>query len=162
MSKSGNRGNLNLLTAFNQSALDCPVDGVKVNENKVRTVAFFVLLIGIAYLFTSYWFLPLLLVIDFALRAFDYGQFSPLARLSDGVVNVLHFPVQLIDQAPKRFAAGVGLVFSTTILTLYFLGINTLILTGVLVVFASLESLAGICAGCYVYTFLKRINLIRA
>ncbi len=128
----------------------------------MRTVAFLVLLIGIAYLFTSYWLLPLILVIDFALRAFDYGKFSPLARLSDGVVKALHFPVQLIDQAPKRFAAGVGLVFSIAILTLNFLGISTQILTSVLLVFASLESLTGICAGCYVYTFLKRSNLIKA
>ena len=145
-----------------QAELDCPVDGVKVNENKVRTVAFFVLLIGIAYLLTSLWILPLFLVIDFALRAFDYGKFSPLARLSDVVVKTLNFPVQLIDQAPKRFAAGVGLVFAIAISTLHFLGINTLILTSVLVVFAALESLAGICAGCYVYTFLRRSKLIKA
>ncbi|MFD2935666.1 DUF4395 domain-containing protein [Spirosoma flavum] len=161
MSNLSNRGNLNPVTIFSQSALECPVDGVKVNENKVRTVAFFVLLIGIASIVTSYWILPLFLLIDFALRAFDYGNLSPLARLSDGVIKALNFPIQLIDQAPKRFAAGVGMVFAAAILATHFLGVNTLILTGILVVFAALESLAGICAGCYVYTLLRRIKVVR-
>ena len=143
-----------------QTELDCPVDGVKVNENKVRTIAFLVLLIGIAYVATLYWVLPLFLAIDFALRAFDYGKFSPLARLSDGIVSMLNFSVRPIDQAPKRFAAGVGMVFTAAILVLYALGINTLVLTSVLLIFAAQESLAGICAGCYVYTFLKRSRLI--
>ncbi|NEU69198.1 DUF4395 domain-containing protein [Spirosoma agri] len=144
-----------------QTELDCPVDGVKINENKVRTIAFFVLLTGIAYIVTSYWLLPLFLTVDFALRAFDYGKFSPLAQLSDAVVKGLNFPVRPIDQAPKRFAAGVGMVFTTAMLILHAIGINTLILTSVLLIFAALELLAGICAGCYVYTILKRSKLIR-
>ena len=156
MKNSGIQENLNQF----QTELDCPVDGVKVNENKVRTIAFLVLLIGIAYVATLYWVLPLFLAIDFALRAFDYGKFSPLARLSDGIVSMLNFSVRPIDQAPKRFAAGVGMVFTAAILVLYALGINTLVLTSVLLIFAALESLAGICAGCYVYTFLKRSRLI--
>lgn len=150
----------NTPNSLSQSVVDCPIDGIQVNENKVRTVAFFVLLTGIAYLITQYWLLPLVLLIDFALRTFNYGQFSLFARLSDWTVKTLHFPVHLIDQAPKRFAAGVGLVFAVAILTLHLLGISTLVLTGVLVLFAALESLAGFCAGCSVYSFLKNIRLI--
>ncbi|QIP12832.1 DUF4395 domain-containing protein [Spirosoma aureum] len=150
----------NQLAGFSQSELDCPVDGVKVNENKVRTVAFFVLLIAITHVFTSFWLLPVVLLVDFALRAFDYGKFSPFARISDTVVKALHFPVRPIDQAPKRFAAGVGMVFAASILTVDLLGGNPLVLTITLALFAALESLVGICAGCYVYTLLKRSKII--
>ncbi|MCX6214128.1 DUF4395 domain-containing protein [Spirosoma sp.] len=141
-------------------SVDCPVDGVQVNENKVRVVAFLVLLIGIAYLFTGYWPLPVVLLIDFGLRAFDFGKLSPLGRLGEGIVQVSQLPFRPTDQAPKRFAAGVGFAFAILILALYFLEISPGIPTSVLVMFAGLESLAGFCAGCYVYSFLKRIHLI--
>ena len=137
--------------------LECPVDGVKVNENKVRTVAFFVFLLAVTYLLTSFWLVPLFLLIDFAFRAFDYGKYSLLARLSDWIVKALDFPVRLIDQAPKRFAAGVGLVFSAASLVIQVFGINALLLMGILALFAALESFAGFCAGCYVYTFMKPV-----
>lgn len=161
MKNETNQLPLSQLTQTPQSALDCPVDGVKVNENKVRTVAFLVLLTALAYLLTDFWPLFLFLLVDFGLRAFNYGQLSPLAWLSDRLVKALHFPVQLIDQAPKRFAAGVGMVFSILILTLQGAGISAFWVVVVLAVFASLESLAGFCAGCYVYTFLKRSRLIK-
>ena len=160
MEKSSDQSPLSSLTTFSSQELDCPVDGVKVNENKVRAIAFLVLLTAIAYLLTGYWPLFLLLVIDFGLRAFDYGKISPLARVSDWIVKTLHFPVLLIDQAPKRFAAGVGMVFSAAILSLHPFGISAFWVAAILTVFAALESLAGICAGCYVYTFLKSIRVI--
>ncbi|MBD2699866.1 DUF4395 domain-containing protein [Spirosoma sp. BT702] len=156
MEKETNQSTLSL----HQQALECPVDGVKVNENKVRTVAFGVLLTTIAYLLTGFWPLFLFLLIDFALRAFNFGQYSLLARLSDGVIKLLKFPVVPIDQAPKRFAAGVGMVFSVVILGLHGLGISAFWVAGVIAVFAALESLAGFCAGCYVYTLLKKIRVI--
>jgi hypothetical protein len=152
---------LSQLTDLRQPALDCPVDGVKVNENKVRTVAFLVLLTAIAYLLTGFWPLFLFLLVDFGLRAFDYGKLSPLAQLSDLIIKALHFPVRLIDQAPKRFAAGVGMIFSVLILALQGAGISAFWVAIVLAVFAALESLAGFCAGCYVYTFLKRSRIIK-
>ncbi|GAB3689253.1 DUF4395 domain-containing protein [Spirosoma flavus] len=160
MEKSTKYSTLSSLSTLHQQTLECPVDGVKVNENKVRTIAFGVLLTTIAYLLTGFWPLFLFLLIDFSLRALNYGKFSPLARLSDGVIKLLNFPVVPIDQAPKRFAAGVGMVFSVVILGLHGLGISAFWVAGVIAIFAALESLAGFCAGCYVYTFLKKIRVI--
>jgi hypothetical protein len=67
------------------------------------------------------------------------------------------------DRAPKRFAAGTGLVFSILIVAaaLLHLALISLVLTLVLIFFAALESLAGFCAGCYVYSFLKGSGFIR-
>jgi hypothetical protein len=45
--------------------LQCPIDHVKVNENKVRVVALLVLLLGAGFLLTGYNFIILLLLVDF-------------------------------------------------------------------------------------------------
>ncbi|MBC8109986.1 MAG: DUF4395 domain-containing protein [Verrucomicrobia bacterium] len=137
------------------SDLDCPVDFVSVNENKVRVTAFLVLLTILAFIFTMHPVFPVVLAIDFFLRAFQLGKFSPLAYTSEKIGVLLKLPFKATDQAPKRFAAKIGLVFSVAILVFYFLGWHILLISVVLAVFASLESLAGFCAGCYVYTFLK-------
>ncbi|WP_028526039.1 DUF4395 domain-containing protein [Runella limosa] len=126
----------------------------QINEYKVRTIAFLVLVLVIGYLFTGWLFLPIVLVVDFGLRAFDAGKFSPLAHLSDEIVQRLSFPTKPIYFPPKRFAARIGFAFSVTITVLQVLGISTIWVAGVLAFFAALESLAGICAGCYVYDWL--------
>lgn len=129
----------------------------QINEYKVRTIAFLVLILAIlaiGYLVTGWQLLPILLVIDFGLRAFDAGKYSPLARISDIIVKLFSFPTKPIYFPPKRFAARVGFAFSVTITVLHLLGISAILVAGILTFFAALESLAGICAGCYVYDWL--------
>ncbi len=126
----------------------------QINENKVRVVAFLVLVSVGVYLLSPLWFIPLLLILDFGLRSFDLGQYSPFARLADLLVKTLNLGVKPIYYPPKRFAARIGLLFSITIFLLQATGLNTLLVSGVLGFFAALESLAGICAGCYVYNWL--------
>lgn len=126
----------------------------QTNENKVRATAFFVLLSVLLYLATGTILIPVLLALDFGLRAFDQGKYSPFARLGDLVVKGLNLGQKPIFYPPKRFAARIGLGFSISILALQLLGASTFLLSGVLGFFAALESLAGICAGCYVYNWL--------
>lgn len=140
--------------------LECPVDFVLINENKARVTAFFVLVLGFIFLLTSIWLIPAFLIIDFTLRATKLGKFSLLGILTDVLIKQFKITYKPTDRAPKRFAAGVGLVFTTLMLAAFFLGFNivTIILTCTLVLFAFLESFLGFCAGCYVYSFLKRFN----
>ncbi|QMW00607.1 DUF4395 domain-containing protein [Spirosoma foliorum] len=137
--------------------LECPVDGVQINETKVRLVAGLVLITGLVYLASGWLVWPLLLVVDFGLRSFDLGKYSLFANLAEGLVKTLRLPYKATDQAPKRFAARVGLAFGLLILGLQLAAISTLIPTMVLVIFATLESVFGFCAGCYVYTFYIRL-----
>lgn len=140
----------------------CPVDKVSVNENKTRVVAFFVLLIVIAYLLTGYLYLIIFLAPDFLLRATSLGKISPLGLLADFVVSVFNINDKPTDRAPKRFAAATGLVFSVLIIAAALLHLNLLamVLTVILAFFALLESAAGFCAGCYVYAILINVGLI--
>ena len=126
-----------------------------INEYKARFTAFLVLLSVGTYLLAPLFIIPVLLVIDFGLRSFDLGRFSPFARLSDILVEAFNLGVKPVFYPPKRFAARIGLIFSITILALHFWGITALLVAGVLGLFAALESLAGICAGCYVYNWLS-------
>ena len=142
--------------------LTCPVDNIVVNENRVRTTAFFVLLLAIVYLATNCWLFAAFLTVDFALRAFNLNAYSPLAILSGVVVKQLKLKNKPTDRGPKRFAAMIGFAFSGFILisSLLHLTIVSQIATATLLVFASLESFAGFCAGCYLYSFMRRVNFL--
>jgi hypothetical protein len=139
--------------------MECPVDFVPINENKARLTAFFVLILAIYFLFTQLWLIMASLVFDFALRTFNLGKYSLLGFLSDAVIKQLKIKNKPVDRAPKRFAAGVGLVFVTAILltVLFHFSLAAYLLTAVLCVFATLEAFAGFCAGCYVYTAGKML-----
>jgi sterol desaturase/sphingolipid hydroxylase (fatty acid hydroxylase superfamily) len=128
------------------------------NESKIRLIALFVFASTITYIRTSFIAIPVLLVIDFSLRSFDLGKFSPFAVISDWLVKTLNLPVKSVYLPPKRFAARIGLLFSITILSLQLLGVNSIIVSSVLAFFAALESFLSICAGCYVYSFLQQFR----
>lgn len=139
------------------NTLICPTDGVPINETKVRLVAALVLLLTLTYGLTGWLLLLLLLTVDFGLRSFDLGQYSPFGTVAGWLVKTLRLPHKGTDQAPKRFAARIGLGFGLLITVLHLAGIAVLIPTAVLALFAALESLIGFCAGCYVYTFYVRL-----
>jgi len=143
-----------------KSNLQCPVEFVPINENKARVVAFFVLVLAIVFLFTNIWLIPAFLVVDFSFRVSTLGKFSLLALLADALVKQFRIANKPTDRAPKRFAAGVGLIFSAAILVSLFLhwDIVTVVLAVILAFFAFLESFLGFCAGCYVYTFLQKFK----
>ena len=129
------------------------------NENKIRVIAFLVLVLISVYIFTQWIAIPDLLLLDFGLRGFHFTKYSPLGWVAEGLVKLLGLGVKPIFLAPKRFAAKVGLVFSATIIALQLFGINTIAVSSILAICAALESLAGLCVGCYVFSFLQRFKI---
>lgn len=144
--------------------IECPVDFVTVNETQVRTTAFLVLLTAVAWMITGNIYIIAFLIPDFFLRAFNFGKYSPLNIISKYLIKQLFLQAKPIDQAPKRFAAKIGLGFTTAIALLQLLDYTTaaVALAAVLIFFALLESVFGFCAGCYAYTFYKRLFLKKA
>ncbi len=142
--------------------LNCPVDFKKVNENKVRLTAAWVLLLAIAFATTKFWLIPAFLLIDFSLRAFNLGKYSLLHKISDFFVSTFEIKNKPTAQAPKVFAAQIGLLFSVLILATTLFGFYpiSLGLSVVLIFFAFLESVLSFCAGCYVYTFLQKLKVL--
>jgi len=130
------------------------------SESKVRITAFFVLILTLAYLITGFGVFPLILLADFTLRSFNKAAYSPLAFLAGRTAAALKLPVTPVYMPPKRFAARVGFVFCAAITILHYIGmeISATLLGFVMGGFAALESLAGFCAGCYVYNAWARIR----
>jgi hypothetical protein len=127
----------------------------RVNENVVRLVAGLVLVTAIATVATGWAVFALYLSVDFFLRAFTAIK-PPFALAAQQLAKALHLEVKPIYAAPKKFAAAIGFVFSVAISALLLSGFleTARVVTGVLIVFATLESVFGICAGCYVYSWI--------
>ena len=144
------------------SEISCPIDHVKVNENKIRLIALSVLILGIIFLFTGYWYIVAFLLFDFLVRVTNKPAFSLTARLADVLLGIFNIPNKPTDRGPKRFAAGMGLVFNILILTVVLLKLTLLanVLATLLCAFAFLEAFTGFCVGCHVYTALQKLGLI--
>jgi len=127
----------------------------RVNENVVRLVAGFVLIFAVVTIATGWVVLPIYLSIDFFLRAFTNIK-PPFALASQQLAKTLNLEVKPIYAAPKKFAAAIGFVFSMVISALFLSGFTDTakVVTGILVLFATLESVFAICAGCYVYSWV--------
>lgn len=138
--------------------VECPVDFVSVNENKVRIIAALVFITSVLLAFTAYWPIVFLLAVDFLLRATYYNRYSPLAFVAAGLVKIFSIKEKPTDYAPKRFAAWIGFALSGAILLLLFLHIPfaAIALAAVLAIFSFLESALSFCAGCYIYSFGKK------
>ncbi len=84
----------------------------RINENKVRLNALWVFSLVIISIFYVQLPIATFLAVDFFLRGFNLGRYSPLGKLSDVIIKQLNIGSKPIYQAPKRFAARIGLVFS--------------------------------------------------
>lgn len=141
--------------------LVCPVSSVRVRQDIVRATALLVAALTIAYLVTRASWIPIVLVIDFVARGFGYRSVTLLGRIAQALVATSSRPAVMIDLAPKQFAARVGLLFSVGIaLAQWTVPSIALGLAGVLTLFALLEGVGNICAGCLVYSYVM-IPLVR-
>lgn len=141
------------------NSLTCPISSEKLNEYSVRLVAFLVILITLVGWIAASWLVFLLLAADFGLRAFTNGVFSPVRQAAQWLTLRLSLGAKPTDAAPKKFAAGIGFVFSFLIVLALILQWQQAAgaLSGILLFCAFLESAFGYCVGCVVYAFLSRL-----
>ncbi|MDQ2649854.1 MAG: DUF4395 domain-containing protein [Actinomycetota bacterium] len=137
-----------------------------VNEVSARLVATGVVIQALAIIFLDLEWLTLVLAYGFVARVLTGPKLSPLGLLVTKVITPrLPIEARLVAGPPKRFAQGVGVVFSVTaaVLTCGFdqFGAAQVVL-GLLVVAASLEAFAGVCLGCITFAFLMRRGVIPA
>ncbi|HEY5788690.1 MAG TPA: DUF4395 domain-containing protein [Microlunatus sp.] len=134
-----------------------------VNDNAARIVAAGVAILALTTLVTGWlWFIPLLAV-GFAARVLSGPRFSLLGRLATQVIAPRLGPAIMVPGPPKRFAQAIGLTL-TTVATVAAFGFGAdrlaLALAAVLLAFASLESIFGLCAGCWLFGLLMRAGVI--
>jgi hypothetical protein len=134
-----------------------------LNEKAARTVAGVVAVLGVVTLATQAWWLLVVLAYGFWARALTGPTLSPLGRLAKDVIAPRLGPPKLVPGPPKRFAQGVGAALTTAAAVLALgAGATTAaaVLTGVLVLFATLESALGFCMGCVVFGWLMRVGVV--
>jgi len=135
-----------------------------VNEVSARLVAGGVVLIALAAIIFAQPWIFIVLAYGFVARVLTGPALSPLGQFVTRVLTpALPFDEKLVPGPPKRFAQGIGAVFSVTaaVLAVGFDRIGSAsILLAVLAAFAILESVFGICVGCKVFALLMRAGLI--
>ena len=134
-----------------------------VNEVSARLVAGGVLLMCIVTIALGLRWATLVIAYGFVARVLAGPTLSPLGQLVTRVVTPrLGIPERPVAGPPKRFAQGMGVVFSLTALVLTGLGYWTAA-EAVLALLASaafLESALGLCLGCKAFAVLMRMGVV--
>jgi len=134
-----------------------------VNETSARLVAGGVVLMSLLFLVSGSGWILVPLTYGFVARVLTGPTMSPLGRFATQVVTPrLKIQHRLVPGPPKRFAQGVGLVFTSVASVLWATGNlgAAQIVVAMLMVAASLESFFGICLGCIAFGQLMRLGVI--
>jgi hypothetical protein len=135
-----------------------------VNEVSARLVATGVVVMASTAIVVDARWLLLVLAYGFVARVLTGPTLSPLGQLVTRVITP-RFPAapRPVPGPPKRFAQGMGAVFSVSAAVLTF-GFDargaTQVTLGFLVVAASLEAFVGLCLGCKAFALLMRVGII--
>lgn len=134
-----------------------------VNEKAARVVAGVVSVVALVALATGWHWLLVPLALGFLARVLTGPTLSPLGQLATRVLAPRLGAAKLVPGPPKRFAQGIGLVLTTVAATAGLVfghsGVASALLA-MLVVFATLESVVGFCAGCWLFGQLIRLGVI--
>jgi len=134
-----------------------------VNEVSARLVAAGVVVMVVLTIAFDLRWATIVLAYGFAARVLSGPRFSPLGQLVTRVITPrLGLAERPVPGPPKRFAQGMGVVFSVTALVLTAAGAWTAaeVVLGLLGVAAFLESAFGLCLGCKVFALLMRAGIV--
>jgi Domain of unknown function (DUF4395) len=135
-----------------------------VNEVSARLVAGGVVLMSFAAIVLGQPWIAAVIAYGFIARVLTGPTLSPLGQLVTRVITPrLGVAPRPVPGPPKRFAQGMGAVFSTTAVVLGLgLGLDTAayVVLGLLAVAATLESVFAFCIGCKLFALLMRAGVI--
>jgi hypothetical protein len=135
-----------------------------VNEVSARLVAAGVVLMGLATIALDAPWILIPLAYGFVARVLTGPTLSPLGQLVTRVMTPrLGVEPKYVPGPPKRFAQGIGVVFSVTALVLTF-GFDDFaaakVVLALLVTAAVLESVFALCLGCKAFAVLMPLGVI--
>jgi hypothetical protein len=138
----------------------CPISFSQVNEKAARINGLLTVAVLLAFIFTDFKWIILLLGVDFLIRGFLKPKFSILASISKLVLKLLNVKPQMTNAGPKIFAAKLGFFFCVIVSALYFSGfaLPATAIAGIFAFFAFLEGAFGFCVACKVYPMLLALK----
>lgn len=128
-----------------------------VNEVAARTVAAGVVAMSVAAIASGVQWLLVAIAYGFYARVLTGPTLSPLGQLATRAVAPRLGPGRPVPGPPKRFAQGIGALFSTAALILWFGAGDHLaawVVLAALATAASLEAVFGYCIGCRLFGLL--------
>ena len=134
-----------------------------VNETSARLVATGVVAMGVAFVALQSGWILIALTYGFLARVLFGPRFSPLGRfVTDVITPRLNLRHRLSPGQPKRFAQGIGLLFSVVASVAWIFGAHTVatVVIIMLIAAASLEAFVGFCLGCAIFKVLMRVGVI--
>ncbi len=140
-----------------------------VNEVAARSVAAGVLILTVLTIVlstavgTGWLWLTAVLAYGFVARVLTGPKLSPLGQLATRVIAPRIGHEKLVAGPPKRFAQGMGATMTAAAAVLHFAfqaDRAALVLLGLVVVAATLESVFAYCIGCRVFAVLMRLGVI--
>ena len=135
----------------------------EVNDTSARIVASGAVLMAAGYAVSGWSWILIPLTYGFTARVLSGPTFSPLARLATQVITPrLQGPHRIVPGPPKRFAQGIGALFSITASALYLFDLGTASrwVAAALAGPAFLEAAFGFCVGCKMFAGLMKIGVI--
>ncbi len=134
-----------------------------VNDVSARTVATGVVVMAVLVAGLGWGWVLIPLTYGFVARVLTGPTLSPLGQLAVRVVapRLPQFE-KLVPGPPKRFAQGIGVVFTLTASMLWLAGSPgaARIVVALLAVAAALEAALGFCLGCKVFALLMRAGVV--
>lgn len=135
----------------------------EVNDTSARIVASGAVLMSAGYAITGWSWILIPLTYGFVARVLSGPTFSPLARLATQVITPrLSGQHRIVPGPPKRFAQGIGALFSITASVLFLLDLSSASrwVAAALAGPALLEAALGFCVGCKMFAGLMKLGII--
>lgn len=138
----------------------------EVNDVSARLVAGGVVAMAVATIVLDARWLTVALAYGFVARVLTGPKLSPLGQLVTRVITpALPVAPRMVPGPPKRFAQGIGALFTLTAVVLTF-GFDRFdlaqVVLAVLLLPASLEAFVGFCVGCQLFGLLMRAGIVPA
>ena len=141
----------------------CPISAQRIDSNIVRIISFQVVIFVLMLLYTHAIPFALILLYDFVVRALRKPAWSPFAQIAKWSAKGLGLRPNYSNEAPKRFALYLGLVFTSVLVLLYAAGwVNAAAAVAVILLFcALLETLFDFCIGCKLYYAIQLLGSLK-
>jgi hypothetical protein len=134
-----------------------------VNDVAARTVATGVVAMAVAFIVTGWGWILIPLTYGFVARVLTGPTLSPLGRIATQVVAPrLPDHAKFVPGPPKRFAQGIGVVFTVAASVLFVAEAPTAarVVIAMLAGAAFLEAAFGFCLGCKIFALLMRAGIV--
>ncbi len=135
-----------------------------VNERTARLVAAGVVCMCVLIVAFSQMWVLIPLTYGFLARTATGPTLSPLGQFVTRVaIPATKWNPKYVPGPPKRFAQGMGAVMSSAATVLWLISDTNIlaqIITGMILIAASLESIFGFCLGCTIFSALMRAGII--